>query len=371
MAVCDVCGKNSLLPEKLGNINICKICFMKINGPVWKYFKYDKYEDVEGWRRRTIEQAKRMEFPNNVLEGIKVFFDEQQKTMNSCDVCSEVVQTLHIVGAAKLCKKCFHKISTSEWKEEDYETNEDVEKNRQKVLAIARKNFFPNSVIEGINQHFDGKLQKGLFRIKNGYQGQILKVYETYCLLVTENNFDVDEMSKQYGTALRKNQSLLPNGAGEALVRGFLSGGVIKAGMSFATSAAVSAVGNTIIPSKASFRVEKGALTIQYKDFDRLEIQEASDSIIGFLRFRNSAFQNNSSEDLVFFYSSNSNMKEVYSYIQEKMNEARNNVVSIETKQSTQQMSVADEILKFKNLLDIGAITQEEFDAKKKELLGL
>ncbi len=32
--------------------------------------------------------------------------------------------------------------------------------------------------------------------------------------------------------------------------------------------------------------------------------------------------------------------------------------------------SVADEIKKFKELLDMGAITQEEFDAKKKELLG-
>ena len=33
--------------------------------------------------------------------------------------------------------------------------------------------------------------------------------------------------------------------------------------------------------------------------------------------------------------------------------------------------SVADEILKFKNLMDMGAITQEEFNLKKKELLGL
>ena len=32
--------------------------------------------------------------------------------------------------------------------------------------------------------------------------------------------------------------------------------------------------------------------------------------------------------------------------------------------------SAADELLKYKNLLDIGAITQEEFDAKKKQLLG-
>jgi hypothetical protein len=33
--------------------------------------------------------------------------------------------------------------------------------------------------------------------------------------------------------------------------------------------------------------------------------------------------------------------------------------------------SPADEILKYKNLLDVGAITQDEFDAKKKQLLGL
>lgn len=37
----------------------------------------------------------------------------------------------------------------------------------------------------------------------------------------------------------------------------------------------------------------------------------------------------------------------------------------------TSGVSAADEILKFKELLDAGAITQEEFEAKKKQLLGL
>jgi predicted Zn-dependent peptidase len=35
------------------------------------------------------------------------------------------------------------------------------------------------------------------------------------------------------------------------------------------------------------------------------------------------------------------------------------------------QISTADEIRKLKELCDSGAITQEEFDAKKKQLLGL
>jgi hypothetical protein len=38
---------------------------------------------------------------------------------------------------------------------------------------------------------------------------------------------------------------------------------------------------------------------------------------------------------------------------------------------STPPMSVADEIKKYKALLDAGAITQSEYDAKKKQLLGL
>lgn len=33
--------------------------------------------------------------------------------------------------------------------------------------------------------------------------------------------------------------------------------------------------------------------------------------------------------------------------------------------------SIADEILKFKNLLDIGAITQDEYEEKKKQLLEM
>lgn len=42
-----------------------------------------------------------------------------------------------------------------------------------------------------------------------------------------------------------------------------------------------------------------------------------------------------------------------------------------DTKPSTQTQSTADEIKQFKSLLDEGIITQEEFDSKKKQLLGI
>lgn len=53
-------------------------------------------------------------------------------------------------------------------------------------------------------------------------------------------------------------------------------------------------------------------------------------------------------------------MKHFGAYIDEKSNPIAVN-----------QVSAADELKKFKELLDTGIITQEEFDAKKKQLLGL
>lgn len=46
-------------------------------------------------------------------------------------------------------------------------------------------------------------------------------------------------------------------------------------------------------------------------------------------------------------------------------------IISSNTQEPTSNGSNADELRKFKALLDDGIITQEEFDAKKKELLGV
>lgn len=62
------------------------------------------------------------------------------------------------------------------------------------------------------------------------------------------------------------------------------------------------------------------------------------------------------------------NQKEVYSSVSNLLKERQilNNTTNVKMEQSS-----ADELKKFKDLLDSGIITQEEFDAKKKQLLGL
>ena len=57
----------------------------------------------------------------------------------------------------------------------------------------------------------------------------------------------------------------------------------------------------------------------------------------------------------------------IKNYIQEKIRASKNPHPSI----TTQALSPAEELKKFKELLDMGIITQEEFDTKKKQLLGL
>lgn len=66
------------------------------------------------------------------------------------------------------------------------------------------------------------------------------------------------------------------------------------------------------------------------------------------------------------------NCEEIYSFVSELLVERQNKIAATSTaiKQENPQ-SIADELKKFKELLDMGVISQEEFDAKKKQLLGL
>lgn len=88
--------------------------------------------------------------------------------------------------------------------------------------------------------------------------------------------------------------------------------------------------------------------------------------------------------DFSFFYHQNALMEEVYNYIKSRMlgvseekneethNESVSKVSYISTKKQPKEntsISIADEIEKLKKLLDIGALTPEEFSEAKRKLL--
>ena len=66
------------------------------------------------------------------------------------------------------------------------------------------------------------------------------------------------------------------------------------------------------------------------------------------------------------------NREEVYQTISNAIANAETHTIDNDSKQNTSFAgSAADELKKYKDLLDSGIITQEEFDTKKKQLLGL
>ena len=65
-------------------------------------------------------------------------------------------------------------------------------------------------------------------------------------------------------------------------------------------------------------------------------------------------------------FQSLTNAKEVANVINELLRNRYTNSTPV-----VNELSAADELTKYKKLLDNGVITQEEFDAKKKQLLGL
>ena len=168
---------------------------------------------------------------------------------------------------------------------------------------------------------------------------------------------------------------IISNGAAQALIRGFFGGGVVKAGMSLATSAVVNAAANVIAPDMASFRVKKGKFLINYDYYDIVEFQKVIsigyEEELGYMRFRSSQQSMDEGNAAVFFFHNNHSAKEMYNYICERVELVKKTKMENVLKQDqSSHISVADEILKFKELLDMGAITEEEFLKKKKELLN-
>ena len=120
--------------------------------------------------------------------------------------------------------------------------------------------------------------------------------------------------------------------------------------------------------------VSDGEKTIYYSDCVGVQFKESGIQI-GYLQLETAAstmnqrannFFNENSFTFDLSTTTNEKMREVRDYIQAQIRATKNGSKNPQT-----SLSAADEIKKYKELLDIGVITQEEFDAKKKQLLGL
>lgn len=121
--------------------------------------------------------------------------------------------------------------------------------------------------------------------------------------------------------------------------------------------------------------ISDGEKTIYYRDCIGVQFKESGlqigylqlETASGIMNMKQNNFFNENSFTFDTTVQSNEKMNEVADYVRGKVEEAKNGGGQTVVKEA----SAADEIKKFKELLDMGIITQEEFNAKKKQLLGL
>lgn len=112
-----------------------------------------------------------------------------------------------------------------------------------------------------------------------------------------------------------------------------------------------------------------GTKEIYFSNMTSVQYREPTTWLLGYIQFEvpGIGMGNNFGSENSWTFGSDmaKQANEVVEYIRKRLTELKSN------KGSQPALSSADEILKFKNLLDAGIITPEEFEAKKKEILGL
>lgn len=314
-------------------------------------------------------------------------FKRNDKNDNFCEICNTETQLLSKIGKVKVCKTCARKLKLSTWMNVEFENNEEIEKKKKEILSIANEIEVPDNVKKAISTYFEKQLSDGVIHMLNGDEGQIIKVYEDHCEIITK--YISDETKKQYfkmnGMSSFNFDNILSNiDAGDVIMGVVGGGGIAKIGTKIAKNVAVkTAVNATKEKSqkgKRIFPVIEGKRIVKYNEYDIVKVRKSDDDELGYMLLQNSKYANDPDEDILFFFyptsSRNKKITMIQTMIREKMAKYQNNMTKSESSKISDKLvgansSVADEILKFKNLLDMGVITEEEFEEKKKQLLNL
>ncbi len=119
-----------------------------------------------------------------------------------------------------------------------------------------------------------------------------------------------------------------------------------------------------------------GGKKVFYQNLSGVQYREPSGILVGFIQFLFAGSDESKkgvtdavNDENTILFKTEEQVKvarQIVSYIEERIRAVKNPTVNV-----TAQLSSADEIRKLKALLDEGIITEEEFAAKKKQLLGI
>lgn len=376
MKQCCACNKNSFFPEMLGDIVLCKKCLIKIDGLMWKYRDFEKGEDFDKYRYKAITLANKNQFPASVIDGINAYFDQQQSKLKECVACGKRRLKTTTANDFVFCEECFSDIAEC-WKRKKYFNREELYDERDKVLKIAKEKNFPKEFIEQISPYFEAKVEKNWISTLDGNKGQTIEFYNDYLTIKTNKNFNEEEMQAQFNKLNSKININSEDLKSFKTIGKELISDVIPIPRAFKSMKILDMAGDKMIKHLDDHKtvsiknyVKVGLRKVYYKDcFNTNLLFRNEDGItVGALLIITS---NANVPDLLFFFDKSkiNKIKKIRKILEEEMEKTEQKVDN--DKKAAGNQHFAKQIRELKGLLDDGIITQEEFDAKKKQLLDL
>ena len=317
--------------------------------------------------------------------------------MEKCLNCGKTVLIKTCFGNETLCKNCDSLVNASSWNKRNFVSMEDLLEKKNNALQLAKTNNVSERVVDAIEKYFDEYIKNGFVTSINGRAGQILTIFENFCIVNTKSDsaktslvnmfyqFDYDDDDDDDDVLSADDKLNLANGV--------LRGGLIKTGIGVAMSAGLkqSAKEQQAEKKRESKRkkleklIKVGDKKILFKDYCDVETFSKANTANGYLKFIPNGVNPDELYECDYFFFNNSipfeskkikqKVENVKKILEEKIEKAvaeekeEKRKVFQETKMNDD--SRFDEIRKYKQLLDEGIITEEEFQAKKKELLNL
>ena len=323
--------------------------------------------------------------------------------MEKCLNCGKTVLIKTCFGNNTLCKTCDSLINASSWNKREFASMDELLEKKNNALQLAKTNNISEAVTDAVEKFFDEYIKDGFVTSINGRAGQTLKVFENYCIVNTKSEsaqtslvnmfyqFDDDDDDDD-DEVLTADDKL-------NLAKGVLRGGLIKTGIGVAMSAGLKQSAKEQQAEKKERAREKkleklikvGDKKLNFKDYCDVETYSKVNTANGYLKFVPNGVKAEELYECDYFFFNNSipfeskkikqKVENVKKVLEEKIENAaikekeekKKIVQEVEKKEEIKKNddSKFDEIRKYKQLLDEGIITEEEFQAKKKELLNL
>ncbi len=314
--------------------------------------------------------------------------------MAKCMSCKKTTLLTTSFGNVVLCKNCGSLINASAWIGRDFASMDELVNTKNDTLQRAILNNISQVVIDEIVRFFDEYINTGFITSLNGKAGQTLKVFANHCIITTKNETKKTELANmfyQFDDDDDDTEIFSPDDK-RSLVRGLMSGNLVQAGIGAAVSATLNQHEKEKKSNERHKTIERmitvGERRVDLRNVSEIETFSRANTANGYLKFIKKGASPNTLFNCEYFFFNNSipfETKKIKQKIESIKNILNERIVILEQdevqiaakkhieSQTAQQKSTDafEEIRKFKQLLDEGIISEDEFNTKKKQLLGL